>query len=140
GETSAALIAWTKSSLNAHLLRRQLRQAVRVCDVPVHEQPTPAALHRVEMLAVERNTRTHDLHVARAVAPDRLAGTEGDAMLDLKLHLLLEEKLREFDVRREFEPHRLDDLREEVAQRLCSGFDIHSVLLLSPNSFAKRSG
>src|SRR6202162_3218864 len=75
-ETSAALIALTKLSLNAHLLRRYLRQAVRVCDVPVHEQATPAALHGVEMLAVERNTRTSDVHVARAVAPDWLAGTK----------------------------------------------------------------
>src|SRR5580704_16771456 len=137
GATSAALIAWTKLSLNAHLLRRQLRQTVWVCYVPVHEQATPAALHGVEVLAVERNTWTNDLHVARAVAPDRLAGTEGHAMLDLELDLLLEQKLRELGVRREFEPHRLDDFREKVAQRLFSGFNIHLVPLLSPNSFAK---
>src|SRR6202047_5618967 len=105
GETSAALIAWTKLSLKAHLLRRHLRQTVRVCDVPVHEQPAPAALHGVEVLAVERNTRTNDLHVASAVAPDRLAGTEGHAMLDLALHLLLEQKIRVLGVRWEFAPH-----------------------------------
>src|ERR1700686_2717357 len=139
-ETSAALIALTKLSLNAHLLRRHLRQAVRVCDVPVHEQPTPAALHGVEVLTVKRNTRTNDLHVARAVAPDRLAGTEGNPMLDLQLHLLLGEKLAGVGFRGEFEAHRLDEFREKVAQRLFSGFDIHSVLLLIPNSFAKRSG
>ena len=97
-------IAWTKLSLKAHLLRRQLRQAVRVRDILVHEQPTPAALHGVEMLAVKRNAGTNDLHVASAVAPDRLARTEGNAVLRLKLHLLLEEKVRQIGVRRKLEP------------------------------------
>src|SRR5512137_171648 len=91
GATSAVWIAWTKLSLKAHLLRRELRQAVRVRDILVHEQPAPAALHGVEMLAVERNARTNDLHIAVPLAPERLEGTERNALLQIKFHHLLEE-------------------------------------------------
>src|SRR5512140_233616 len=100
GATSVVPITGTKSSLKAHLLRGQLRQTVRVRDVEMHEQPAPAALHGVEVLAVKRDARADDLHVARAVAPDRPARAERYAVLRLELHLLLEEELRQVGVRR----------------------------------------
>src|SRR5260370_7543289 len=45
GEISAALTAWTKLSLNAHLLPRHLRHTARLCHVPTHQQTPPPPLH-----------------------------------------------------------------------------------------------
>jgi hypothetical protein len=90
GATSLALIARMNFSLKTHLLRRQLGQLGRVEDIFMHEESTPTAFDYIEMLPVERNARADDLHITRAVMPQWLARTEGNAMLALQYHLLLE--------------------------------------------------
>jgi hypothetical protein len=88
--TSLALIARTNFSVKTYLLRRQLGQLGRVEDILVHEQPAPTALDNVEMLPVERNAGTDNLHIACAVVPQQLAWAERNAMLAFQYHLLLE--------------------------------------------------
>src|SRR5512140_992026 len=136
GAISSVLMARTRWSLKAQVLRRRLRQAVRVGDVLVHEQAAPAAPHRIEVFPVKRDARTYDSHVAGAVGRQGLAGTERDAVFRLEHHLLLEEEVLQFRVGRELETHRLDDLREELAQCLLPGFSAHLRLPQSPSSFA----
>jgi hypothetical protein len=90
GAISLALIARMNFSLNAHLLRRQLGQLGRVEDIFMHEESAPTALKNVEMLPVERNTWTDNLHIACSVVPQWLARTEGNPMLAFQYNLLLE--------------------------------------------------
>src|SRR5579863_10040982 len=118
GAISFVFIARRNFSLKTHVLWRQLGQAVRVGDILVHEKAAPTAFDRVEMFPVEGNAWADDLHVARAVAADGLAGAEWDAMLDLQHHFLFEEKIFQLHVGRELEAQRPDDLVEEILKRL----------------------
>src|SRR5512133_812868 len=138
GAASAAGTACRKVSLK--VLLRDLGQAVRIGDVPVHEQPAPASLHRVEVPPMERDARADDLHVSRAVPPDGAAGTVRDAVLLLEPDLLLEEEVRELTVRGELEAERLDHLLVEVAQRALPRLDVHGRPPSSPRSSVYRAG
>src|SRR5271165_4289668 len=86
------------------------------------------------MLAVERDAWADDLHVASPVVANGLAGTEWNAVLALELHLLLEEEVRQFGVRRELEAQRLNDPPKEVAQRLLPGISVHGVRARCPKA------
>ena len=92
----------------------------------MNEEPAPAALDGIEMLPMEGDARADDLHVARAVVAQRLAGAERNAMLAFQLHLLLQQKIHDFRVGRELEAQRPDDLLVKIVQRLLPGFSIHS--------------
>jgi hypothetical protein len=70
------------------------------------------------MRPVERNAWTDDLHVSRAIMPQRLARAERDAVLAFQNHLLFEQKLRQLHVGRELETQRADDIFEEISQRI----------------------
>src|ERR1017187_7232234 len=83
GAISSVLIAGINLSLKAHVLGRQLRQAVRVGDILVDEEAAPATFDGIEILPVEGNAWADDLHVASAVVAQRLAGAEWDAVLAL---------------------------------------------------------
>jgi hypothetical protein len=72
------------------------------------------------MLPVEWYARADDLHIALAVVTQRLAGTEWNAMLAFQYHLLLEQEIPHLRVGRKLETQRLDDLGEEIVQRLFS--------------------
>src|SRR3954468_9060157 len=72
GATASVVRACTKRSVNVELISPQLWKRVGVFDVSMHEQSTPAPLHRVEMLTMKRDAGTHDLHVAGTIATDRL--------------------------------------------------------------------
>src|ERR1035438_1654102 len=118
GAISALLIARMNLSPKAHLLWRQLGQAVRVDYILVDKQAAPTAFDSVEMCPVERNAWADDLHVARAVVAQRLAGAERDAVLALQHHFLFQQKIHQLHVGRELEAQRPDDLVEEIVECL----------------------
>src|SRR5208337_2184819 len=122
GAISSVLIAGMNLSLKAHVLWRELGQAVRVDDILVDEKAAPTTFDSVEMFPVEGNARADDLHVARAVVAQRLAGAEWDAVLALQHHLLLEQKIRQLRVGCELEAQGPDDLVEEIVKRLFPSF------------------
>src|SRR5271157_2543487 len=76
GAISLTPIARMNWSAKAHVLWRQLWQAIGVGDIQVDEEAAPAPLHGVEMIPVKGNTWADDLHIARAVAAQWLAGAE----------------------------------------------------------------
>src|SRR5665648_241317 len=98
------------------LVRWELRQAVRIGDRLVHEEPAPAALHLVEMLALEGDAGAADLHVLGPVARPHLARAEGGAEVLLELDLRLQELVGQCFVGGELVAHRADDPVEQVAQ------------------------
>src|SRR5208337_2801859 len=122
GAISSVLMARMNLSLTAHILGRQLRQAVRVGDILVHEQSAPTTFDSIEMFPVEGNARANDLHVSRAVVADRLAGAKWDAVLALQHHFLFEQKIRQLRVGCELEAQGPDDLVEEIVKRLFPSF------------------
>jgi len=83
------------------LLRRNLRQAVRIRDVLVDDSPAPAALHGVECL---RGTEMHGQRSAMSRERSRRIGWQGQKgtpCFASELHFLVEEKLGQLGVRRE---------------------------------------
>jgi len=103
GATSSARIVRMNRSLKTHLPWRQLGQAVRVGDVLMDEQPAPASLDGVEVLAVEWNARAGDLHVARPVAPQRAGRGRRGRRAWPPAPLLLEQELHQLGIGRELE-------------------------------------
>src|SRR5208337_5009874 len=120
GASSSVLMAGMNVSLKAHVLWRQLRQAVRVGDILVDEEAAPTSFDGIEILPVEGNAWADDLHVAGALVAQRLAGAEWDAVLALQHHLLLEQKILQLHVGREPKAQRPDDLIEEILECLFS--------------------
>jgi hypothetical protein len=104
-------------SLKAHLLWRQLRQAVWIDDIFVNKEAAPTAFDRVEMFPVKWNAWTNDPHVALAIVTDRLAGTEWDTMLAFQNYLLLEQEVLQLSIGRKLEAQWAHDLLEEIVQR-----------------------
>src|SRR5271165_76672 len=77
GASSSVLMAGMNLSLKAHVLWRQLRQAVRVSDILVDKEAAPTSFDGIEILPVEGNAWADDLHVASAVVAQRLGGRTG---------------------------------------------------------------
>src|SRR5208282_3772541 len=113
GVISTVLIAGMNLSVTPHILRWHLRQAIRVRDVVMDEEAAPTALHGIEILPVEGNAWADDLHVTSPVVTQRLAGAEWNAVFLLQCHLLLQQKIPQLRVGREFKAQRPDDLVEE---------------------------
>src|SRR5208337_2632175 len=76
GAISLTLMARMNWSAKAHVLWRQLGQAIGVGDIQVDEEAAPTPLNGVEMFPVKGNARADDLHITRAVVAQRLAGAE----------------------------------------------------------------
>src|SRR5665647_528563 len=110
---------------SSDFVRRDVRQAVGVGHVLVDEQPAPAALHLVEVLAVERDARADDLHVFFAVAGPQLARAVRRPVVLFELDLLLEQEVGHLLVGRELVAHGVDDALEEVAQSFLARFTAH---------------
>jgi len=116
GAISSVRIARIYFLSNVHLARRKLRQTIRIDDILVDEEAAPTSFESVEMLPVEGNARADNLHVSRAIMPQRLAGTVRTAVLGLQHHLLFEKKIHQLCVGCKLEAHRPDYLLEKIAQ------------------------
>ena len=103
-----------------HVPWRQLRQAVRVGDILVHEETAPATLDGIEIRPVIRDAWADNAHVASALISQRLAGTVWNAVFFLQHDFLLEQKILQLGIGREFKTQRRDDLLEEILQRFFS--------------------
>ncbi|MDK2835062.1 MAG: hypothetical protein PWP63_2149 [Methanolobus sp.] len=88
-------------------------------------KPTPAALHRIEVLPVERYARTYKLHVVLTLTRQPLAGTIRVALLFFQQDFLLQQEIHEFRVRTELISKGIDDPLEHCPELLHAFLSIH---------------